>query len=161
VVTTRGATTRSRTSRTKMHGCYNWSARHLRQVTRSTAPRASSSTCEKRERRVASTPSVVIRNLLQRRFTVTCPNIAWVTGITYIRTWQGWLYLAVVLDLVAHKIVGWSAGPTIHREVVLNAVLMAVRDRRPRGALIHSDQGPSSPATRGADSAGSIRWNRA
>src|SRR5712691_4969318 len=86
-------------------------------------------------------PSVLIPNLLQRRFTVTRPNTAWVTDITNIRTWQGWLYLAVVMDLFSRKIVGWAAGPTIHRELVLNALLMAVRRRRPRGTLIHSDQG--------------------
>jgi putative transposase len=57
-------------------------------------------------------PSVLIPNLLQRRFTVTRPNTAWVTDITYIRTWQGWLYLAVVMDLFSRKIVGWAAGPT-------------------------------------------------
>jgi putative transposase len=86
-------------------------------------------------------PSVLIPNLLKRQFTVTRPNKAWVTDITYIRTWQGWLYLAVVMDLFSRKIVGWSAGPSIHRELVLNAVLMAVRRRRARGTLIHSDQG--------------------
>jgi putative transposase len=86
-------------------------------------------------------PSVLIPNLLQRQFTATRPNTAWVTDITYIRTWQGWLYLAVVMDLFSRLIVGWAAGPTIHRELVLNAVLMAVRRRRPRGTLIHSDQG--------------------
>jgi putative transposase len=86
-------------------------------------------------------PSVLIPNLLKRQFTVTRRNKAWVTDITYIRTWQGWLYLAVVMDLFSRKIVGWSAGPTIHRELVLDAVLMAVRRRRPRGTLIHSDQG--------------------
>jgi len=86
-------------------------------------------------------PSVLIPNILQRQFTVTRPNKAWVTDITYIRTWQGWLYLAVVMDLFSRKIVGWAAGPTIHRELVLNAVLMAVRRRRPRGTIIHSDQG--------------------
>ena len=63
------------------------------------------------------------------------------TDITYIRTWQGWLYLAVVVDLFSRKIVGWSTGPTMHREIVLDAVLMAVRRRRPRGTLIHLDQG--------------------
>jgi putative transposase len=52
-----------------------------------------------------------------------------------------WLYLAVVLDLFSRLIVGWATAPTIHRELVLNAVLMAVRRRRPRGTLIHSDQG--------------------
>ena len=86
-------------------------------------------------------PAVLIPNILQRQFTVTRRNKAWVTDITYIRTWQGWLYLAVVMDLFSRKIVGWSAGPTIHRELVLDAVLMAVRRRRPRGTLIHSDQG--------------------
>ena len=56
-------------------------------------------------------PAVLIPNLLQRQFTVTRPNKAWVTDITYIRTWQGWLYLAVVMDLFSRKIVGWSARP--------------------------------------------------
>ena len=86
-------------------------------------------------------PSVLIPNILQRQFTVTRRKKAWVTDITYIRTWQGWLYLAVVVDLFSRKVVGWAAGPTIHRELVLNAFLMAVRRRRPRGTIIHSDQG--------------------
>jgi putative transposase len=86
-------------------------------------------------------PSVLIPNLLKRQFTVTRRNKAWVTDITYIRTWQGWLYLAVVMDLFSRKIVGWSAKPTIHQELVLDAVLMAVRRRRPRSTVIHSDQG--------------------
>ena len=91
---------------------------------------------------VAGRPSILIPNLLKRQFTATKPNKAWVTGITYIRTWQGWLYLAVVMDLFSRLIVGWATGPTIHRELVLNAVLMAVRRRRrPCGTLIHSDQG--------------------
>ena len=89
----------------------------------------------------AGKPAVLIPNLLQRQFTVTKPNKAWVTDITYIRTWQGWLYLAVVLDLFSRRVVGWSAGPNIHRELVLDAVLMAVRRRRPSNTLIHSDQG--------------------
>jgi putative transposase len=86
-------------------------------------------------------PAALIPNLLQRQFTVTRPNRAWVTDITYIRTWQGWLYLAVVMDLFSRKIVGWSTRPTIHRELVLDALLIAVRRRKPRGTLIHSDQG--------------------
>jgi putative transposase len=85
-------------------------------------------------------PATLIPNILKRQFTVTRPNKAWVTDITYIRTWQGWLYLAVVMDLFSRKIVGWSVRPTIHRELVLDAVLMAVRRRRPRGTLMHSDQ---------------------
>src|SRR5262249_54839367 len=86
-------------------------------------------------------PAILIPNLLQRQFTVTRPNKAWVTDITYLRTWEGWLYLAVVMDLFSCKIGGWAGGPTIHREFVLNALLMAVGRRRPRSTLIHSDQG--------------------
>src|SRR5215212_6271475 len=83
-----------------------------------------------RTRRVSvSKPSILIPNLLQRQFTVTRPNKSWVTDITYIRTWQGWLYLAVVMDLFSRRVVGWAAGPSIARELVLDAVLMAVRAR--------------------------------
>jgi putative transposase len=84
---------------------------------------------------------VLIPNLLKRQFTVTAPNRVWVTDITYIRTWQGWLYLAVIMDLYSRRIVGWATRATIHRELVLDAILMAVRRRRPRRTLIHSDQG--------------------
>jgi putative transposase len=80
-------------------------------------------------------------NLLERRFTVNRSNKAWVTDITYIRTWQRWLYLAVVMDLFSRKIVGWATSATPHRELILDAVLKAVRKRKPRDAVIHSDQG--------------------
>jgi putative transposase len=93
-----------------------------------------------RQHSAAKLPAL-IPNFLQRNFTVSKPNTAWVTDITYIRTWQGWLYLAVVMDLFSRKIVGWSTGPTIARELILNAVMIAVRRRRPKQALIHSDQG--------------------
>lgn len=86
-------------------------------------------------------PAALIPNLVNRKFDVTHPNKIWVTDITYIRTWEGWLYLAIVMDLFSRKIVGWSTRPTIHRELVLDAVMMAVRHRRPRGTIIHSDQG--------------------
>jgi putative transposase len=89
----------------------------------------------------ASRPSELIPNILQRKFDVASANKAWVTDITYIRTWEGWLYLAVVMDLFSRKIVGWSTRPTIARELVLDAVLMAVRQRRPLRTVIHSDQG--------------------
>lgn len=95
-----------------------------------------------RTRRVSvGKPAVLIPNLLKRQFTVTKPNRVWVTDITYIRTWQGWLYLAVVMDLYSRRIIGWATRATIHRELVLDAVLMAVRRRRPVRTLIHSDQG--------------------
>jgi putative transposase len=86
-------------------------------------------------------PSQVTPDLVKRKFDVIRPNKVWVTDITYIRTWQGWLYLAVVMDLFSRIIVGWSAGPNLRRELVLNAVLIAIRRRRPRGTIIHSDQG--------------------
>lgn len=87
-------------------------------------------------------PSIIAPNKLKREFTVDYPDRAWVTDITYIRTWQGWLYLAVVMDLFARKVVGWSMKPTLARELVLDAILMAVWRRKPKQkVLIHSDQG--------------------
>jgi putative transposase len=80
-------------------------------------------------------------NTLQRGFTVQRPNQAWVTDITYVRTWEGWPYLAVVIDLYSRRIIGWSTKPTLARELVLDAILMAVRRRKPKKTLIHSDQG--------------------
>ncbi len=87
-------------------------------------------------------PSLIAPNILQREFTVAHPNQVWVTDITYLRTWQGWMYLAVVMDLYARNIVGWSMKPTLARELVLDALLMAVCRRRPDATvLVHSDQG--------------------
>lgn len=76
-------------------------------------------------------PAVFIPNRLQRQFTVTRRYKVWVTDLTYIRTGQGWLYLAVVIDLSSPEVVGWATAPTIHRELVLDAVLRAVHRRRP------------------------------
>jgi putative transposase len=96
----------------------------------------------KAPRRIAGRPSIVSPNRLNREFTVQAPDQAWVTDITYIRTWQGWLYLAVVLDLYARKVVGWSMKPTLARELVLDALLMAVWRRKPtQPVIVHSDQG--------------------
>jgi len=65
-----------------------------------------------------------------------------VTDITYIRTWQGWLYLAVIVDLYARKVVGWSMKPTLSRELALDALLMAAWRLKPEGrVIVHSDQG--------------------
>jgi len=69
---------------------------------------------------------VIAPNRLQRQFTVDRPDSAWVTDITYIRTWEGWLYLAVVMDLHSRMIVGWSMQPTLARGIVVDALLMAV-----------------------------------
>jgi len=93
-------------------------------------------------RNIVSMPSVIAPNRLQRQFTVEQPDVAWVTDITYIRTWQGWLYLAVVMDLHSRMIIGWSMQPTLARDLVLDALLMAVWRRKPKQPVImHSDQG--------------------
>ncbi len=96
----------------------------------------------KAPRRIVGRPSLIAPNRLNREFSVEEPNQAWVTDITYLRTWQGWLYLAVVIDLYARKVVGWSMKPTLAKELALDALLMAVWRRKPRGSvLVHSDQG--------------------
>ncbi|WP_207909048.1 IS3 family transposase [Raoultella planticola] len=87
-------------------------------------------------------PSLIAPDRVQREFTVVKPNQVWVTDITYIRTWQGWLYLAVVIDLFARNVVGWSMKPTLSRELALDALLMAVWRRKPsENVIVHSDQG--------------------
>ncbi|WP_218830696.1 IS3 family transposase [Raoultella planticola] len=96
----------------------------------------------KAPRRIAGRPSVVAPNRVQRQFTVVRANQVWVTDITYIRTWQGWLYLAVVIDLFARNEVGWSMKPTLSRELALDALMMAVWRRKPDSeVIVHSDQG--------------------
>jgi putative transposase len=87
-------------------------------------------------------PANVAPNRLAQQFNVTHPDHAWVTDITYIRTNEGWLYLAVVLDLYSRAVIGWSMKPTLARELVLDALLMAVWRRRPKSpVMVHSDQG--------------------
>ncbi|EFH7680507.1 IS3 family transposase [Escherichia coli] len=96
----------------------------------------------KAPRRIAGRPSVVAPNRVQRQFTVVRANQVWVTDITYIRTRQGWLYLAVVIDLFARNVVGWSMKPTLSRELALDALMMAVWRRKPDDeVIVHSDQG--------------------
>jgi putative transposase len=96
----------------------------------------------KRPRFKGGKPATVAPNRLRRQFTVTEPGKAWVTDITYIRTYEGWLYLAVVLDLYSRAVVGWSMKPTLAKELVLDALLMALWQRRPsKPVIIHSDQG--------------------
>ncbi|HEY9036826.1 MAG TPA: IS3 family transposase [Pseudomonadales bacterium] len=85
---------------------------------------------------------VVTPNRLQRQFNTGSPNEAWVTDITYIRTHEGWLYLAVVVDLFSRKVIGWSMQSRITKELVLDALLMAVWRRKPKSPVtVHSDQG--------------------
>jgi len=81
-------------------------------------------------------------NILDRQFHAAAPNQKWVSDITFIETRQGWLYLAVVLDLYSRAIVGWSMRPRLTADIVQDALHMAVQHRdEVRGALVHSDQG--------------------
>lgn len=85
--------------------------------------------------------SIVSPNRLQRQFNPDAPDKRWVMDITYIRTHEGWLYLAVVVDLFSRKIIGWSMQSRMTKDIVLNALLMAVWRRNPqKQVLVHSDQ---------------------
>lgn len=81
-------------------------------------------------------------NRLSRQFYASAPNQKWVSDITFIETRQGWLYLAVVLDLYSRAVVGWSMRQRLTAHIVRDALDMAVQQRSGvRGALVHSDQG--------------------
>jgi len=80
-------------------------------------------------------------DLVDRDFTADAPDQLWVADITYVPTWAGFLYLAVVLDVWSRRVVGWSMATTLHRKVVLDALAMAVQQRQPVGVVHHSDQG--------------------
>ena len=84
----------------------------------------------------------VASNLLRQDFTAEAPNQRWAADITYISTHQGWLYLAVVMDLYSRRIIGWSMDRWISRHLVMDALSMALDQRQPKGDLIHhSDRG--------------------
>jgi putative transposase len=99
---------------------------------------------KKRWRHPAAGPSesLTVPNTLDRAFDVAAPNRVWASDITYVRTWEGWLYLAVVIDLFSRRVVGWSMQPSMHTDIVLSALTMAVGQRLPEpGLLQHSDRG--------------------
>ncbi len=84
----------------------------------------------------------VCDNLLDRNFKQTQPNQVWTGDITYIATQEGWLYLAVVIDLFNRQVVGWAMGERMTRQLVIDALTMAWFRRRPeKGMIFHSDQG--------------------
>jgi putative transposase len=84
----------------------------------------------------------VAPNVLNRDFDATQPNQRWSTDITYVWTWEGWLYLAVVLDLFSRRVVGWAIQPHLRAELALEALHMALGRRVPEaGLLLHSDRG--------------------
>jgi putative transposase len=80
-------------------------------------------------------------DLVERNFAAAEPNRLWVADVTYIPTWAGFLYLAVVLDTFSRKIVGWAMETYLRTELVLKALNMAITQRRPAGVIHHSDQG--------------------
>ena len=97
---------------------------------------------KRRPGKYGTKPAVVAANQLQQDFNVSAPDTVWVTDITYIRTHEGWLYLAAVIDLYSRKVVGWSMHSRMQTSLALNALLMAVWRRKPTDTVVvHSDQG--------------------
>lgn len=98
---------------------------------------------KRRGRTTVRVPGVrVADDLVERQFRPEAPNVLWVADITYLRTWEGWLYLAAVQDAFSRRIVGWNMADHLRTELVTAALQMAVARRRPAPGLIHhSDQG--------------------
>src|SRR5271168_3474057 len=80
-------------------------------------------------------------DLVERNFSAPAPNALWAADITYIPTWSGFLYLAVVLDVYSRRVVGWAMANHLRTELVLDALKMAIFRRRPKNVIHHSDQG--------------------
>lgn len=84
----------------------------------------------------------VAQNILNRNFTAQAPNEKWCGDISYVWTEEGWMYLAVVIDLYSRSVIGWSIQSTMSRQLVCDALVMALWRRGfPRGVLFHSDRG--------------------
>jgi putative transposase len=87
-------------------------------------------------------------DLLNQNFRTSSPNEVWVSDITYINTYEGWLYLAVVLDLYSRKVVGWSMSSTMTTQLVIDALENSILDRKPgTGLIFHSDRGSQYSST--------------
>jgi putative transposase len=101
--------------------------------------------CPKKRYRITTQQdprNIPAKNRLEQKFGAAKPNQRWVADITYISTNQGWLYLAVVIDLYSRRVVGWSMNQLIHRRIVIDALRMAIDAREPEDDLIHhSDRG--------------------
>jgi transposase InsO family protein len=90
----------------------------------------------------------VAPNVVARRFETNAPNKVWVTDITYVWTWEGWLYLAAILDLYSRRVVGWAMSESLSRQLALDALDMALATRAPpRGLVHHSDRGSQYAST--------------
>ena len=89
----------------------------------------------------STVPALIADNYLQQQFVVSEPDTAWVADITYIKTYEGWLYLAVGLDIFSRKIIGWSMQLNMSKDIVIKALLMAIWCRNPKHeVIVHSDQ---------------------
>jgi transposase InsO family protein len=87
-------------------------------------------------------PLPVAVNRVNQDFQAIRPNQCWLSDITYVQTREGWLYLAAILDLFSRRIIGWCMQPTLSRTLVLDALRMAIHQRKPKGGLVHhSDRG--------------------
>jgi len=85
--------------------------------------------------------------MLARQFNPSAPNQSWVSDITHIRTNEGFLYLATVMDLFSRRIVGWSMDKNMNKQLVIKALLMAIYQRQPKSeVMVHSDQGSPNTA---------------
>jgi putative transposase len=108
--------------------------------------RASGLVARRRRRFRVPKPSTALAttgNVLDRQFAALAPNRRWVTDITFLTTVQGWLYLAVVLDLFSRRVVGWATSDRLGDGLALEALTMSLARRRPRAGLVHhSDRGP-------------------
>ena len=111
-------------------------------------------------RRAASTATAPDR--VERDFTAAAPNQLWVADITYLRTWEGFVYLAVVVDAFSRRVVGWAMADHLRTELVLDAVGMAITTRKPAAGTVHHTDRVSTPpmssARRCARLACWLRW---
>ena len=85
-------------------------------------------------------------DLVNRNFSADGPDLLWVADITQVSTWNGWLYLAVVLDAWSRRIVGWAMAPHMRAELVEGALAMAISNRKPKGRVVHHSDSEYSRA---------------
>ena len=103
----------------------------------------------------------VAPNLLEQNFTASAPNQKWVGDITYLATGEGWLYLAVLIDLYSRKVVGWAMSERMTADLVCDALQMALwRRKMPKGVIVHSDRGSQGGFNRSTQhlDIGGVTW---
>jgi len=114
---------------------------------------------KRRPGRYGGKPAVVVENLLDWQFQVNAPDRVWVADIIYIKTYEGWLYLSVVIDLFLRRVVGWSARSRMTTDLALQSLLAAVWRRKPKRKVMATPiRGLSSQAESGNHSCASIIW---